>query len=455
MIIHRLIAFLLLLAPCPLLLQFEINIELFLPGKALLIELFHEGIGVEFLNVMHAGLVPKALEEHHGAYHGRHTRRVADALHACLFVSGLMRAVIIYIICVLLPVSESADAAADARLAIVVLAEVLRVGKHSLEELQGNYLHFDCLGGMGHGARGRRIAILLLFAPYSLLLCKRCLIHHFVDAAHADVLDDVEVSEVLLPEGHPEACTLDGGIVDDERLYLLVVKQVALLGTDAGIGQRLVYLHWFRLDVLAVLPVEALLGYLADVDFGVEVRGEGFVVVASVAVHDVEVLHLVEVMFAGIGCEDAGHARVEATAQNGAETSFLEAFAVSPLPRVLEVRLVLGLVVGRVEVVAARLQAGLHDGEVLIGQGEVHHDVGLIAAEELDELFHAVGIHLSCLDLRAVLLVEDFCQSDALLLGATGYHHFGERVGILTHLMSCHGSNAASSNYQYSDPSNT
>ena len=338
--------------------------------------------------------------------------------------------------------SESTDAASYARLAVVVLAQVLRVGQHGLEELQRDDLDLDGLGGFIGGS--------LPHVPCSLFFCERSLVHHFVDAAHADVLNDVEVGEVLLAEGHPETGTLDGGIVDDERLYLFVVEQVALLGADAGIGQGLVNLHRFRLDVLAVLPIESFLRYLADVDFGVEVRGESFMMVARVAIDDVEVLQFVEVVLGGVGGEDAGHTRVEAAAQNGTESGLLETLAVGPLPRVLEVRLVLGFVVGRVEVVAPRLQAGLHDGEVLIRQCQVHHDVGLVAAQQLDELFDAVGIHLRRLDLGAVFLVKDFSQCDALLLRAAGNHDFRERVGVLTHLVSCYGGYTASSDDKYS-----
>ena len=115
-----------------------------MPRKALTIKLFHEWVWVKLLDIMHAWLVPESFEEHHGTYHGWHTSCVADALHACLLVCGLMRAVIIYIICVLLTAFEATDATAYARLTIVVLAKVLWVGQNCLEELQRNYLD-NCL----------------------------------------------------------------------------------------------------------------------------------------------------------------------------------------------------------------------------------------------------------------------------------------------------------------------
>ena len=331
----------------------------------------------------------------------------------------------------LLTASETTDATANARLTIVVLAEVLWIGQHCLEELQGNNLD-NCLAAA---------------------VCFGCFVLHFVDTTHADVLNYIKVSEVLLTECHPETRALDGRIIDDERLYLLVMEQITLFGTDAGIGQRLMNLHRLRLDVLAILPVETLLRNLSDVDFGVEVRGKSLVMVACVAVHDVEILNLIKVMFGCVSCEDARHAWVETATQNGAEPSLLKAFAICPLPRVLEVCFVFGLVVSRIEIVATRRQTSLHDGEVLIRQREVHHDVGFIVAQQLDELLHTVGIDLRSLDLRAIFLVKNFSQGDTFLLRTAGNHHFLECVRILAHLMSGNGSYAASSDNQYSSHS--
>ena len=101
--------------------------------------------------------------------------------------------------------ADTADAAADARLALVVLAKVLRVRQHSLEELQRHNLH--------------------------------AVVVHLVDASHADILDYAQVSEIFLSEGHPEAGTLDGRIVEHERFKLLVVEQIAVARADIRIGE--------------------------------------------------------------------------------------------------------------------------------------------------------------------------------------------------------------------------
>ena len=106
---------------------------------------------------------------------------------------------------------------------------------------------------------------------------------------------------------------------------------------------------------LAILVVLTLLRDLADVDLGVEVGGEGLVVVAPVAVYDIQVMDLVEVMLGSVGREDARHPWVEATAEDSRQACFLEALLVGPLPAVFKLGLVQRLIVGRVEVIDASL----------------------------------------------------------------------------------------------------
>ena len=82
-------------------------------------------------------------------------------------------------------------------------------------------------------------------------------------------------------------------------------------------------------------------------------------------------------------------------------------------------RLVLRLVVGRIEVVAPALEAGIHDGEVLVRQGDVDDDVGLESAEQRTQLGHAVGIDLGRLDPVAA---DGSGDGVALGLGTAGEH---------------------------------
>ena len=56
------------------------------------------------------------------------------------------------------------------------------------------------------------------------------------------------------------------------------------------------------------------------------------VVVTGIAVHDVQIVDLVEVVLGGIGRIDTTHARVKTTTQDGRQARLLKALAISPLP---------------------------------------------------------------------------------------------------------------------------
>ena len=111
-----------------------------------------------------------------------------------------------------------------------------------------------------------------------------------------------------------------------------MVEQVALLRTDFGIVERLVYFERSCLHPLAVFPIKTLLSDLTDVYLRVEVSGESLVMIAGVAVHDVEILNLLEVVLCCVSCEDACHARVESATEDSCQSGILEALLVSPLP---------------------------------------------------------------------------------------------------------------------------
>ena len=275
-----------------------------MPRQTLLVELLHERIGIELLDVPNARLAPQTLEEHHGTDHCRDTSGVAYALHTGLLVGSLVRTVVVNVVGLLLAVLQSADAATDRGLSAVVLAEVLRVRQHSLEDLQRNYLHLNLLVR---------------------IVGERSLIGNLVDARHSEVLYAVKVCEVLLAECHPETCALDGRIVLHERFNLLMVEQVALLRSYLRICERLVDFERLGLHPLSVFPVETLLSDLADIDFGVEVGSKSLVVVACVAVDDVEILNLVEVMLGGISGEDACNTGVEATSEDSCQSGIFKA----------------------------------------------------------------------------------------------------------------------------------
>ena len=146
----------------------------------------------------------------------------------------------------------------------------------------------------------------------------------------------------------------------------------------------------------------------------------------------------------GIGREDGRNARVEAAAEDRRETRGLEAVLIGPLPRVFEMRLVLGLVVGRVEVVAAAFEAGVHDRQVLIRQRHVDHDVGFERAEKFAELRHVVGIDLGGLHAVAA---DGGRHGIAFGFGAAGQHHI-RKHGIGSDLLGHHGADASRTDNQ-------
>ena len=282
-----------------------------MPWQSLLVQLLHEWIWVELLYVPYAWFLPDALEEHHGTNHGWHTGGVAYALHTGFVVSLLVLAVVINVVGALLAILLTADAATDRCFAVIVLAEILWVRQYGLEELQRNNLHLGCLART---------------------VCQWSLVFDFVDAAHAEVLDAVEVGEILLAEGHPETCLLDGRVVLHQTLQLLVVHQIALARTDVRVGERLVDRERVGFNPFAILIPESLLGNFADIDFWVEVGCESLVMVTGVAIHDVEHLNLIEVMFGCISGEDARNSWVKTAAEDSAETSLFELILVCPLP---------------------------------------------------------------------------------------------------------------------------
>ena len=191
-----------------------------------------------------------------------------------------------------------------------------------------------------------------------------------------------------------------------------------------------------------------MLGHLADIDLRIEVGSEGLVVVAGIAVNDVQVGNLVEVVLSGIGCVDAADTGIKSAAEDGGETSLPEAILIRPLPAVLILRFVLGLVVGGVEVIDATAEAGIHDGEVLVREGDIDHQLGLYALHEYAELLHIVCIDLSGLD--EVLAAGDL--SDEGIHGAlrpASDGDVGEDVPIHGHLMSHDGTDATGTDDKY------
>jgi len=138
----------------------------------------------------------------------------------------------------------------------------------------------------------------------------------------------------------------------------------------------------FRLHPLTVFPVFSLLGYLSDVDLWIEVGGKCLTVIAGITVDDIEIMDLIEMMFGGVSGKDTGYTRVESATEDGGQAGFLKLILVGPLPFVLELGFILRFIIGRVEVVDATRQTGIHNGQVLVRQCHIDHQLRLIGIHQ-------------------------------------------------------------------------
>ena len=104
--------------------------------------------------------------------------------------------------------------------------------------------------------------------------------------------------------------------------------------------------------------------------------------------------------------------------------------------------LILRFIVSGIQVVHPALQAGLHDGEVLVREGHVNHNIRTEAIEEVNQIIYIVGIHLCGLDIG---VTDSLDNGVTFRLGTAGNHHFVEYVRVLSHFMSYDGTYTASS----------
>ena len=273
--------------------------------------------------------------------------------------------------------------------------------------------------------------------------------------------------QIALAKGHEEADAFCLRDVLCQRLDLLVVQQVHILVAHLIEVVLPLDAHSRNFYPVAVLPVAAGGGHLAQIDLGVEVGGEGVAVVTAVAVQNVDGVNGIKLVLFGVGAVCLGHTRVKAAAQQGSQTGFLELFGVGPLPAVIKVGRetsllaalfvdgtplrvvgVLRLIVGGVHVVDAAGKAGVHNGQILIRQGDVHHEVGLVSLDQGDDLFHLVCVHLCGGDLGSGGGSQLGSQLIALCLGTAGDADLGEHLGHLATLMDGNGGNAAAADDQ-------
>ena len=222
---------------------------------------------------------------------------------------------------------------------------------------------------------------------------------HLVDTRHTDILNHPQMREIFLTESHPETRSLDCRVVFDQRLQFLVVEEIGFPWSDIRIGERLMNLQRFSLNPLSIFVVLSFLCDFSDVDFWVEVGGKSLMMVACIAIDDIQIMYLIEIMLGSISGVDARHARIESASKNGSQSGILETFFICPLPAIFKMSHITRFVVSRVEVVHSSLEACLHDGEILIWQCQIEHDIRFELIEKGDQFIHIIRIDLSSLDI--------------------------------------------------------
>jgi len=222
-----------------------------------------------------------------------------------------------------------------------------------------------------------------------------------------------------------------------------VIHQVHILGADSLEVEGDLVRHGGGFHPLPVLPVARRRGHFADVDFRVEVGGEVLAVIAAVAIEDVELADGLQLVLLEPHGEDRGDARIEAAAQQRHQAGVLVTVVIGPLPLVFELRLVLGLVIGGVEVIDARFKAGIHDRQVLIRQREVHHEARAGLADQVDHRRDFLGVDFIGRDIAPAALLHRSRDRVALGLGAAGQVDFGEDLGVERHLVDADRADAA------------
>ena len=313
-------------------------------------------------------------------------------------------------------VLHAAHDATDIRLALRPRSERRRIGQHRFQEMQRHDL---------------------LTVEIDRL-----------DARHAHVLQALQMRQVTLPERHEEPDPLDVGNVLRQRLKLLMVDQIHVLRTDLGEVVHAFDLHRFGLDPIAALIVLAVGGHLSNVDLGIEIRRERITMISAVAVENVNRVDRIEMMFQRMSTEHARHARIKAATQQSRQPRRLEPLIIRPLIFVFEIGIALGLVIGGVEIIDARRQARLHDVEIMIRQRKIHHDVGLDALDQRDNLINVIGINPIGRHARRRFAFELRRQRFALGERPTGNTNFVKHRRVFDALVSRHGRHATAADYQ-------
>ena len=76
------------------------------------------------------------------------------------------------------------------------------------------------------------------------------------------------------------------------------------------------------------------------------------------------------------------------------------------------------------------MQAGLHNRQVLIGEGDVEHRRGTVALDQRDELLHVVGVHLRGGQFDGRRFLQLFLERVAFGFGTAGDAKLAEYAAV-------------------------
>ena len=109
-----------------------------------------------------------------------------------------------------------------------------------------------------------------------------------------------------------------------EGFDLLVVQQVHILLADLIEGIRALNAHSRDFDPVAVFPITAGRGNLAQVDLRVEVCRKRITVVAAVAVQNIDGIDGIKLVLFGVGAVRLRNTRVKAAAEQCGEAGLFK-----------------------------------------------------------------------------------------------------------------------------------
>ena len=144
-----------------------------------------------------------------------------------------------------------------------------------------------------------------------------------------------------------------------------------------------------------VFPVFTFLCNFPDIYFRIEICGERFSMITCVAINDIKVMHLIKMMFCGIGSVNGCYTRIKTAPKNCSDPGFLEPVNISPLPSICIFCLLRRLIVSRIEISDTSFQTGIHYVKVLVGQSNIYNDIRFKRIYEFYQLRNLISVNLS------------------------------------------------------------